>query len=581
MQNNGYERPFIHGDLAILGSTDECAGILNTIADASLNAQSPTYDEELELPLYAHQRASIAAMMRKEHAFRNGNICSDGSQLFSHYAILGDGPSTGKSWTALSYICAAKTQPSPKKATYMYEFNQLNFFSLRSLADQPNERQTNLILVPNSLLGEWKELIKRIDISCLIVQRHNTIQAEGFIESCANVDVVLVPHTLYYAFNDRIRAAHFRFTRAFVDSWPTISLAANRTSIEAEFTWFLTSAWYFLLFNHEPLIHDVEFRNSLLASANDGAKEILRPVLREDGGAEFRASPLDRSLFINYYIQHKDRASLIVRCTDGFIKESIGLDEPAQILYPYSGDTLLSCIVSMSSRAIAEPLASGRMKRIYEMIGARTMTTVQWNCERANILKREVPQDFCPICFDNLQVPALTNCCQNFFCAKCLITATQTRGNQSCPMCRGLLHGSRLIIIDDTPEEEGRHPKKVDVLVRELKRRPSGSNLVYFPMEPLYGQLRTALRTADIDFDVLLGNYTVQKRKLAQFRAGAINTLIVCDRQKLIHEDLSHVSSIFIYPDGITQIEKNRFVYMTQKIGRTKPLEIIEFVPED
>ncbi len=148
-------------------------------------------------------------------------------------------------------------------------------------------------------------------------------------------------------------------------------------------------------------------------------------------------------------------------------------------------------------------------------------------------------------------------------------------------MCRGLLQGLRLTVIDDGPREETRHPKKVDVLVEQLRLRSGGSNLIYFPAEPMYGLLRTALRNADIAFDVLMGNHIVQKQKLELFRAGSINNLIVFGRQPLLHKDMSHVSSIFIYPDFISRTDKDRLIYLTQRIGRATPLEIVEFISED
>ncbi len=583
MENNGFERPYTENELDGQNSISSTAVVLNAIVDAELDENDARYEEPLTLALYNHQRTLIAAMFERENALRNGLFCNDGSQLFGRYAFLGDGPTTGKSWTAISYIEAAKRCPQPKRASYMYELSQTNFFSIRTLAAQQEPRQTNLILVSNADVAAWRELLTRFDdLSSLIVRRQAQIQSEDFIERCAHADVILVPQSLYYLFNTRIRAAKFIFTRAFIDNWPSINLQAARATVEAEFTWILSSAWYFLLFDQTNYRFSEYWRRELMSATNTKASRLASRVFREDASNDWAAFPMSRSLFINYFCQHGQRHHLIVSCDEAYIRNSIGIIDPTYRMYTYVGDPLMNIVVSMSSRVVADHLAAGRIQKITEMIGAKVIDNEEWAREKPHILRREVPMDFCPVCFDVLKMPALTGCCQNFFCTECLVRSCQSRGNQICPMCRGTVHGCRLTIIHNAVPDPDvpRQLTKVEVLIRELGRRASGRNLLIFNAEPLYGQLRNALRAADVDFDALLGNYQVRRRKMNQFRNGAITTLVVFDRQQLLNEDLSHVQSIFFYND-ISLAEKDRHVFMTQKIGRTQPLEVIEFASED
>jgi hypothetical protein len=577
MENNGYERPYNSDQLD--NDADEVSRTLNNVFLGSLDEYSPRYEEPLDLPLYPHQRATIAAMLAREHGLRNGLPTTEGTQLFGRYAILGDGPATGKSWTAVSYIKAAASKNTLNKAAYLHQLSDTNFFSIRTLAATPTRHQTNLIVIPTGLLSEWIELLSQIDIRHLIVRRKKTIDSDDFLEKCAAVDVVIVPHTIYAHFYARTRAASFRFIRAFVDDWASIPLNGAMT-IDAEFTWLLTPSWYYLMFEHT--YSNIE-RRATYASASPNIQHFLRRVFNDDDeeGMEFSANPSSRSIFNAYTSRHEDRHHLIVRCSDHFIKESIGLIEPKSVSCSYTGDSIMKVIVSMSSRAVQEPLAERRFQRVFEMIGATTLTTAEWEQKRPHLLRRQVPMDQCPICFDALTMPTLTNCCQNFFCAECLFKSCQSRGNQSCPMCRGLLQGLRLTVIDDGAKEETPHPKKVDVLIDQLRSRSKGSNLIYFPAEPMYGLLRNVLRAAEISFDVLMGNHIVQKQKLDLFRKGGINNLIVFDRRPLLHKDMSHVSTIFIYPDIINRTDKDRLIYLTQRIGRTEPLEVVEFISEN
>jgi hypothetical protein len=58
--------------------------------------------------------------------------------------------------------------------------------------------------------------------------------------------------------------------------------------------------------------------------------------------------------------------------------------------------------------------------------------------------------DHCPICFDDVNNPAVSGCCQNVYCFTCIVMSISA--NPHCPMCRADLSVDKLMIIKKSVE---------------------------------------------------------------------------------------------------------------------------------
>ncbi len=571
---NGYEIPFNESDLVYRNTVNDIINVTKPIFDNSLNVDSPKWKGATFLHLYDHQRALVREMMERETALRNGlRIGSD--TVYSHFAFLGDKAATGKSWTTVGYIKACKDAGALQQCTYMQQLSQTNIFSVRHIV---HNHQTNLILVPSVLLQQWRSVLDEEEgLTYMCIRRNSQINCEELVDNIRAVDIVLVPNTLFPALCDRLLEVQFQWTRTFIDDWISIPLTQTRATLLSQFTWLLTGDWFPFLFS--DIHYNMWYMQTIANSIPEYASPDMRAFFADLLARPPNNIPARRSFFYAYVNNHPNRDQLVVKCSDEFLQLSINIREPQLTLIPYCGDSILRFLYAPCSRGLKAALDAANYNRALELVGATFMNDDDWNTYKQTI--RPTQMDACPICFDEIEIPTLTSCCQNFFCAKCLFQVCQTSGRNTCAICRGIINGQRLIVVSNRVEEAKPYLKKVDCLVRELKERPRGAHLIYFPCEPMYGLLRTKLRDAELNFDVLTGTREMVRRKTERFILGRTDIIVIFNRHQILNINLPNVTTIFIYPDTIDNIDKMRLIHRTQQIGRTEPLEVVQFTNYD
>ncbi len=574
--HNGYDLHFDEREI-VATTFGDLLDVTGLIFGKALNEDAPSWNGVTALPLYRHQRTLVNQMMAKEIAFRQGYRVDDDT-FFSRYAFLGDKEATGKSWTTVAYIqaCKAAALHAAQEQCYLNQLSDTNFYSIRRIQHQ---HQTNLIIVPNTHIHQWAELLEQANnLNYLIVRRHSTIQSEDLVERIRNNDCVLVPNTLYPALCQRL--GDFQWTRCFIDDWSACQLQKYQVvnhrrfhnSLPVQFTWILTHDWFPFMFS------DVRIDNWYMQAFIDNMAEPIPVAVRnffERQKLYGSLPPNGRSLLFEFICAHPQRGHLVLLCSDEYIKTSMAIAEPTKTIIPYCGDTLVRILVSLFSQKLGEQLIAGNYIKALEMVGAQFVPRLE-----DVTLQRPVDlTEACPICFEELQLPTITNCCGSAFCARCLFQACQTSVSTRCPCCRGTLNGQRLKVIASKPAvPPSPHPCKLDALVAALKARPNGRHLVYFPLEPMYGSLRAALRVADLNFDCLLGGRQTVLRKLENFNRGHTDILILFNRQQiLMARNLQSVSAIFIYPDMYQAGQNNIIETDIIRLTKTEPLEIVEF----
>lgn len=578
IERNGYEFPFTPNELLGGGTLSDIISTTEKIFNKVIKESDERWAGSLDLPLYDHQRAVIKAMIDRETALRQGIVGEDNDLFFSQYAFLGDDVSTGKTWAALGFIQAAKTTIKPS-SLYLNQRSQINCWSFKACHQQENQ-QTNLVIAPLNVCSVWAELLQRqTQLTYIVIRRKNFINAEDILAQIRSVDVVIVPNTLYLELNQRLLQERFTWTRAFIDDWTSIPLTQTRATINAQFTWILTSAWYHFLFEHN--YHNIWYWQRLISmvppNANTNMRSFLTKIL--DQPRDLFASPGSRSLFTRFITNNLYRDHLIVRTDEEFIKKSINIQEPEIIEMIYSGDKVMQFLYSLAGRGVRQYIEQERFDRALELVGATIHSTEAWNTtDKALILRcPDTANDCCPICFEDASMPVLTNCCQKLFCTACLFRCCQAKGDQTCPTCRGHIRGQLLHAIYDIPVQPKLAPLKVEALISALKEASGQPTLLYFPSEPFYGLLRQQLREADLNFEVLSGGRDIIRRKLERFKEGKIDILIFFNRNQILNAEFPFIKMLAIYPDDISQTDRARIIMKTQCIGRIDRLKVLTF----
>lgn len=98
----------------------------------------------------------------------------------------------------------------------------------------------------------------------------------------------------------------------------------------------------------------------------------------------------------------------------------------------------------------------------------RTQKKIQETRQKIQSIEERIKGvECCDICFDDINNPAVTGCCQNVFCFSCLAIAIS--GKNICPKCRDSLTLDKIMIIKDKEKEADTKTTKKDTSEYFLK----------------------------------------------------------------------------------------------------------------
>jgi hypothetical protein len=181
----------------------------------------------------------------------------------------------------------------------------------------------------------------------------------------------------------------------------------------------------------------------------------------------------------------------------------------------------------------------------------------------------DVKNSECPICCDNMDKPALLPCCNNMFCADCLIDwfqAKSTNGvnNKTCPACR---HETSLkdmhLLSDETTVHKITTDKKdietdidkpvskPETIMKVLKsiftENASASVLIFSSYDNSFNEIETLLKTNDIKYTILMGNPDVINKRIQRYENKEYQVVLMNARFKGAGICLPTTSDIILY----------------------------------
>ena len=212
----------------------------------------------------------------------------------------------------------------------------------------------------------------------------------------------------------------------------------------------------------------------------------------------------------------------------------------------------------------------------------------------------------CDICFDDINNPAVTGCCQNVFCFSCLAIAIS--GKNICPKCRDSLTLDKIMIIKDKEvvEEEKKKTKEktktaaqaLREIMDEAQNNDKYTNLdkiieykmKYFPKEKrkilifsehegsFNAKMVGVLDKHGIVFSRIKGTSASINKTLREYRSepGAdrqIDALLINSRFFGAGLNLQNSSDIIILHRQGADI-LNQIIGRAQRLGRTDSLHI-------
>lgn len=612
----------------------------NTPFLQACNEQSHVCEQppDIKIGLRPHQKAVIDKMITLESQLRTGyDLC--GERLYSRYAVLGDAVGVGKSLMVLGHIAKAKqTQPNTEFCL-LNQNSTSNFYSIRQQHAFDLSHCRALLVVPHTLFRQWQVYIDtQTRLKPFYVKTKRNLEDVSCIKKMGEADLVLVSNTLYPTFVG-IVLERVWFSRLYVDEADSIHIPGTTEFPKASFVWFVSASWPNLLFENDRvwLSHGTVQRITSQPQFSQYDPLFQAQMLNALVGARGyfnRFYVKSQNYFRDFFrIQHPLRTSIVIRCTDEFIAQSISLPplhtriiqcEPsvAQRIVanaiPGNIQTLLNAgdvdaalsalgVASDSPMNLIQAVTANRTKELerlektYEFKANMEYATPQAKEQalenlqsKITSLKQQIEairqrienykKEICAICYDEPQEPLLTPCCSRIFCATCLLMSLARI--QGCPMCRSQIQPSKLSSVSEIKKpkkeqkQEATPPKKIDALIDLIQKNPKDKFLVFSRYENPFRHMQERLETGNIQVQTVKGNKDVINSIITKFNEEDLRVLLLNSSHAGAGLNLTSATYVILW-HAMSIEEEKQILGRAYRMGRTTPLHFVKLVHPD
>ena len=544
------------------------------LGEDSPRAEQPPH---ITLQLKPHQLASLHQMMILD---RSAGFSEEG--LSSNIGILSDRAGYGKTMTMLSLIAALKgvdCQWMPHIRVNVFK----NYGVLVKKEWQQECVKCSLIVVPDKLVPHWhKHLADWTDLSFEVVTRENVdkIYVQGY-------DVILCPALLYNRF---LRLNDYYWNRVVFDEADSINIP-DTEYVKSRFLWLMSAT----------------FENIVRRKNRGFLTELFVKCQRVD------------QFLRNYpHIQ--------IKGSDEFVKKSFNLIEPEIQFIECLTPAVIHAVRNYIDNNVLALMNAGDIDGAITRLGGNVTTDrniielvtrnirnemVRLQMKLATIEQLELPPEekeekkkdivgkveslkrrqeslessinnsantTCSICIEILNHPTLVPCCNNIFCATCIVHWLRER--TTCPLCRGELQPSQLCTLkvssEDLPQREAQKQlfSKFETLVQTIRENHDGKFLVFSGHTTAFRELQTFLKGEHIQFGVLTTSNTTQTT-LSKFRSGALNVILLDAVNNGAGLEIPEATHVILLHEMNPNLEIQA-VARAQRPGRSGKLKIVK-----
>lgn len=616
---------------------------INHSYSAALGPHHPqiTQPSSIKIPLRDHQQTLVAACAAHETRMLEGFTQYDASGrkyiTRGSIGLIGDPVGAGKSLSVLAYIALCKEQSAStiKDISYVRNSSTDGYTIHHRTYDigDPNNCK-NLILVPYSLIPQWRGYIKtQTTLEPYIIRGHADISGTTFYDKMRAADLTIVSSTLFAEFMDKVEDTSLWWERFFVDEADSIKIPRMRalSMPNVLFKWFITASWTNIILdqvniNYESIERFIqgEHYNGLHPGTVNWIADYLHnyPQYYTCHNSYRSAAYLEHSIHIsipNSYINilHTDadyyrrsfamppvhvhtwlcRRTAINAALNGLVDrniqqlidaDDIGGALDSLHLKTRTVSNLLEAVEARYLKDIHNIQATITYRESMEYVSERhkeeALAALRRSMERAETqlatfrerlgaLKNDSPE-LCPICYDTPSTVIYSPCCQHIFCAGCILKCLRMNG--SCPMCRARVGTAELVQLRDEkpiPIVEPKEPKKRDKLIQLLKEKPKGRFLVFSHHDNPFDNFGEDCADAKISYKILKGNAQSIAKAVEDFEKGKIQVLFLNSRELGVGMNLVSATDVILY-HALTPEEEKQVVGRALRMGRTAPLTV-------
>lgn len=539
------------------------------------------------LTLKPHQQTSLAKMVAME---TKNSLLYTKHDLYvnTNIGILADEVGKGKTLTALSLIATANNTNNEKIGDIKANYTSGYWFMSYRKFEKPANNLINatLIVVPHGVIfRQWKDTIKEqtkltvLSISCSKEVPKNK-------ENLQNVDIILVSDTFYNTF---LYIIQVRFKRLIIDEADSICIP-NMKDCDADFVWLITATpgsmqnsrnkglltrlktfWHYYASATSPDYLTIMVKNStsyLAESMKLPNMHVITHLTRSKGEINLQLLkehlPQELMNAIN-----ADNLPAVIESLGGNVTTSENVIELITQDYNKTLRNLELKKDYVEKMLISDTVKRAKMQQIEEQI--QKMQNKIRNIEER---MAGISEQDCTICSDKIQEP-LTLTCLHFFCAKCIVTWMQTtRQNTTCPTCRELINGDKLLLIKSASiDQESTLLTKIDMIVKLVLQSTNGKFLIFSDYNYSFKNITEKLSKENIETRVVCGNEATAMSIINKYKNGNLKVLMLNSQYDGAGINLENTTDIILYHRLDANKEK-QVIGRAQRFGRNGELKV-------
>lgn len=575
----------------------------------------------------------------------SGSHVSNNEHIYSNYAILGDSVGVGKSLMVLGHIARMNMIQPLIKYNTIHRLSSSNFFSIKRKKYSDLSEAGCLLVVPHTLFRQWSDYIqKQTQLSNFCIARLNQITSNSFREDIFAADVVLISNTLVKTFIQYCKIDDIRWKRLFIDEADTIYLPGVilRDAFKTRFTWFITASWINLIYLNNNLYFDKFVIQELVDNRDTPIHIKSHFNSRGRTNTYYYIESLRVKSFYSLRdiisASHPSRSNVIIKCSEDYIKKSISLPpllrqvilcrvpishsilhsvvSPVIQQMLHAGDTEGALselgVKGQSIKELVEAVTESlqkelvRLEKTYEYKESLEYSSAAAKTSALASLKEKIAStkdsiksihsriesfkhSACPICFEEPENYLITPCCQQGFCAPCLLLSMSVKPN--CPLCRASITPSKCkklltkdlssnIIVEADQTQVEQLPKKNDALLKIINENPTGKFLIFSRYDNPFDALESNLENLGIHVKHLKGNKDAIKSTLTKFETGRIQCLLLNSQFAGAGLNITAATHVILL-HAMTHEEEKQILGRAHRVGREGPLVFIKLLHEN
>jgi hypothetical protein len=534
--------------------------------DYPVVAQPKTYNRDL----FNHQLTSIYEMELLEK--NKSREINNTYLMTTNIGIQSDPTGYGKTCSMIGLLVRDKMEWNLQEDHIIKDVYQCNKqYQIVKTYKLPRIK-TNLIVISQSLVTQWKEELQRTILDFEVIRtkkKASNLNVEDY-------DVVLCTPTMYNRLMERYKNKVFK--RLLYDEPGTTQIPSMRI-IQTGFTWFITATPEMIKWRY------YNRRNHYISNmVLNYLENVFFRALQIRNDLEYVKSSYSMPPIHNHFYECDQPISRAIR---GFVPTRVHRMISAgnlrgAIRYMGGGET--DNIMQLVESRFNEELEDAKYK-LQRYTNRNDQTRIDEWSEKVKRIEHKIAElksrfenaleNTCNICFEKLNAPSIVPCCQNLFCSECIVKWVTRKPN--CPLCRNDLSVDKLVYIKSDTEEATKETKqllsKAKQLVKIINEKPDNRFIIFSEEDETYRHILSELNANNIECKEIKGRAESRDKVIKNFKNGDIKCIFLNSKNNGAGINLQECTDIILYHKMETSIV-TQILGRANRIGRTCDLHV-------